>query len=200
MKINDKNTNPVHLVLGMEDQIDPILFIYLQVNHLKQILRQGWPQKGRDVPVDKCESVADHVYGMCMLALLIISKHSLNLELLKVFIMILVHDVVEVYAGDTRPGEMSKEEKQKRERAAIYKIFGDSPWLKFCITYWEEYEEQKTAEAQFVKELDFSERGIQSFIYGKQHNRDLSVFLSGAESKLKNPVLLRIIDDLRRCQ
>jgi putative hydrolase of HD superfamily len=114
--------------------------------------------------------------------------------------MILVHDVVEVYAGDTRPGEMTKEEKQERERAAICKIFSDFPWFQFCIDYWEEYEKQETEEAQFVKDLDFSERAIQSFIYGKQYSKDLSGFLAGAEGKLRNPIFLRIIDDLRKCQ
>jgi putative hydrolase of HD superfamily len=197
MKIPDKNENPVGLV--SKDQVDNVLFIFLQVSHLKQILRQGWPQEGRDVPVDKCESVAEHVFGMCMLALLIITRDLLKLDLLKVFIMILVHDVAEVYAGDTRPGEMSKEEQHERERDAIYKIFGDSPWLTFCISHWEEYEEQKTPEALFVKELDFSERGIQSFVYGKQYGKDLSAFLAGAESKLKNPALLRIVEDLKKC-
>ena len=124
----------------------------------------------------------------------------MKIDLLKVFIMILVHDVVEVYAGDTRPGEMPKEEKQKRERAAIYRIYGNSPWLRFCIDYWEEYERQETEEAQFVKDLDLSERAIQSFIYGKQYKKDLSAFLTGAEGKLRNPIFLQIFDDLRKCQ
>jgi len=83
--------------------------------------------------------------------------NSLNIDLLKVIKMLLIHDLVEIYAGDTfaydKVGNMHKE---KREREAAKRIFGILPedQNEELLSLWKEFESMSTLEARFASALD----------------------------------------------
>lgn len=63
--MHTKAPNPIiHLDT---DQVLPIVAMYFECAHLKQLYRQGWLQRG--VPPERCESVAEHTFGVALLSL-----------------------------------------------------------------------------------------------------------------------------------
>ncbi len=105
---------------------------------------------------DRKENDAEHSYQLAMLAWYLIQKQGLQLDMEKVFAFALVHDLVEVYAGDTHAhGDQARiDSKEAREREAAEKIaeqFPDFPEMSQTIA---EYEANTTPEAQFVYVLD----------------------------------------------
>ncbi len=103
------------------------------------------------------ESDTDHTFMLCLLACTIASKEK-DLDLGLVAQFAIVHDFVEVYAGDTPTYGQSlnnKSKKELREKEALEKLkteFGQTyPWLTETI---EKYESLATKEACFIKTLD----------------------------------------------
>ncbi|KAG6897700.1 hypothetical protein C0992_012169 [Termitomyces sp. T32_za158] len=83
-----------------------------------------------------------------------------NLDTSKCVMMCLVHDLAEAHVGDIAPSEnISKEEKTKRESEAMHNFVHDmlrgTPAAIRIFKLWKEYEEGQTAEAKFVKALEY---------------------------------------------
>ena len=80
-----------------------------------------------------------------------------EIDVLKVVKMVLIHDLVEIYAGDTFCfDEVGMEDKEEREQASADKIFGileEDQNLEFR-NLWEEFEACETREAQYAAMLD----------------------------------------------
>ena len=88
-----------------------------------------------------------------------LSEHSNNpsIDLLRTFKMVLIHDLVEIDAGDTFCYDDEKREgKVERERDAAHRIFGLLPdeQTQEYIDLWEEFEAMETPEAQFAASVD----------------------------------------------
>ena len=107
---------------------------------LKDVLRQGWVNAGVQSP----ESVAAHSWGMAILALKLCPN---NLDLERVLKLCLVHDLPEVIVGDLTPSD-DRSTKAADERAAMQQLAPE--W----VNLFDEYEEQSTDEAVFVRSLD----------------------------------------------
>ncbi|WP_016879782.1 HD domain-containing protein, partial [Chlorogloeopsis fritschii] len=60
----------------------PIIEAYFEFNHLKQLYRQGWLRHG--IEPKYCESVAEHSFGVALLALFLADEYSLDLDKTKV--------------------------------------------------------------------------------------------------------------------
>jgi putative hydrolase of HD superfamily len=174
-----KNPNPASL---LSDHADDVIRLYFEINHLKQLYRQGWLEKGRDVPESKCESVADHVFGMAVLALIVCDTYGLNVNRSKVLTMILIHEFGEVRDGDRFvQSEPDKRQRHEAERAAIEDLLKNFPQRVEYIALWEEFEQGETPEAQLARELDKLEMVLQSKIYSLQYASDLSEFADSAK-------------------
>lgn len=75
---------------------------YNDICKLKNVIRRGW--ECRQFNVQRSESDAEHVYSMLMLAYFIIEKEKIkDLDTLKVFKMIMFHDLGEIEIGDITP-------------------------------------------------------------------------------------------------
>src|ERR1035437_6300191 len=185
-----KNSNPVNFLAGKT--LQPIIVLYFQINHLKQLYRQGWLKKGRDVPERYCESVADHSFGMAVLAIFVCEMYFPTLDTLKVVMMCLLHELGEIVNGDPPSTEdkVLKAEKHQRERQAITDILSDIPNGEKYVSLWDEFEEGKIPEARLVKQLDKLEMGLQSKIYTLQHGNDLQEFIDHVRPYLESPELL----------
>jgi putative hydrolase of HD superfamily len=138
---------------------------------LKEVRRAGWQRVG----IPNAESVADHSYGVALLALVGCPP---GLDRDKLVAMALLHDLAEAHVGDITPHDgVSRQEKHRRERTAIHHILGGAPEL---LALWEEAEECVSPEARYLKRLDRAEMAVQARRYGATHGADVSEFLESA--------------------
>ncbi|USN45585.1 MAG: HD domain-containing protein [Candidatus Woesearchaeota archaeon] len=128
--------------------VDCLLIPYL----LKRVERVG--------PVspftDRRETTAEHTYSALALADYFL-KIIPDLNALTVFRMLLYHDYVEIHAGDVfLLDDKGREEKEQREQAARDRLVTElAPEIATEFkAYWDEFEENKTREAQFCKAID----------------------------------------------
>lgn len=77
------------------------LKFYLLATELKDKVRSGW--KIWHVNKERLESVAEHIYGTCILAIALDSEFELGLDLSKVIFMLVLHELEEVIIGDLTP-------------------------------------------------------------------------------------------------
>lgn len=124
----------------------------LEVDKEKSIKRQTLQSDG----ITK-ENDAEHAWHMALMSLLLSEYSNEEIDLLKTISMILIHDVVEVDAGDTYAyDEVSKQTQREREEKAADRIFGllpDDQGEKFRAL-WEEFEAGETPEAKFARTMD----------------------------------------------
>ncbi|MBS3174920.1 HD domain-containing protein [Candidatus Woesearchaeota archaeon] len=127
------------------------------VSFLKEI--EGFKTIYRRILLDKRrnESDAEHTWHLCMFGLLLNKELDLNLDLSKVFKLALLHDLPELYAGDTYAfDDEGKKTKAEREEKAAKELFGILPedLGEELYKLFREYEECKSPEAKFVKAID----------------------------------------------
>ena len=72
----------------------PEIEMYFQIAHLKQVYRQGWLLRG--ISPEQCESVADHTFGVAILAMILATNHFPELDRTKLLQIALIHDLGEV--------------------------------------------------------------------------------------------------------
>ena len=144
---------------------------------LKDVLRQGWVNAGVESP----ESVAAHSWGMAILALKLCPA-NLNLE--HVLKLCLVHDLPEVIVGDLTPQD-DVSTKSADERAAMERLAPE--W----VSLFDEYENQSTPEAVFVKTLDKLDMALQAKVYMRRSDLNLEQFIESARKTLGDHDLLR---------
>jgi len=174
----------------------PILAAWFEVNQLKLLYRQGWLKRG--IEVAQCESVAEHSFGVAMLAMWLADAHFPNLDPLKVLRLALIHDLGEVYAGDITPShQISKAQKTAMERAAVQKVLGKLTRGHFYLELWEEYEENVSPESIFVKQVDRLEMAMQAGVYQKMGDMDLTEFFDSADKVIDWPQLQTLLNELR---
>lgn len=196
MKI--KGFRPVDSFTGRP--LPSFLKVYLELNHLKQLYRQGWLRRG--VPAGRCESVAEHCFGVAMLALLLADAHFPDLDRDKLLRMALLHEFGEIYAGDLTPGDgVPVDEKHRREMDSVNRVLGGLPEGRQYIESWREYAEGKSAEARFLREVDRLEMGLQALVYERQGLAELSEFFESVDQAVSLPELRELVDTLRdlRC-
>lgn len=105
---------------------------------------------------ERWESDAEHSHQLALIAWYIIDQEKLAFDLHKVLAFSLVHDLVEVHAGDTYifTSEDHRESKKEREEKAIKRIEEEFPTFTSLTNLIHEYEERDCDEARFVYALD----------------------------------------------
>lgn len=189
-----KNSIPISFFRGVSN---PIAIAYLLINHLKQLYRKGYLVEPRNIKLEKCESVADHCFGVVMLISLIMTLYPIKLNWQKVLLMAIIHEFGEVFSGDIGPKDgVSKEEKYRREKEGINLILSDFPEGQVLIDLWEEYVAQITPESQFVKQIDRLETGLQSCVYNRQYGMPNQDFIDDVLSHLNDPLLVSVLSSV----
>lgn len=125
----------------------------VEIDQAKQVFRQNVV-----IGTKRQENDAEHSWHMAVMAM-ILSEYSTTeeLDLLKVLKVILVHDLVEIYAGDTFCyDEQGQKDKKEREQEAAEQLFSLLPrdQEQEFKELWLEYEAQTTPEARFAACLD----------------------------------------------
>ena len=164
-------------------KVENIVRYYTLCNKLKDIVRTGWLDW--HVSRNRVESVADHIFGVEMLAIAMMSEFGYDVNLEKVILMIAVHELEEIYIGDLTPFQISRDEKEKLGHEAIEKVL-DGLLLKDEIrSLILEFDERKTKEALFAYYCDKLECDLQCKLYDEESCVDLDKEMVNRE--LYNP-------------
>ena len=160
----------------MEEKLRNTMRFYLLATKLKYKIRSGWDKTHWNVSKERIESIAEHVYGTCILALSIDSEFETDLDINKVIKMLVLHELGEVIIGDITPFDnITTEEKMKREHEAMKEVIGDLVNHEEFLSLLFEFDEKKTKEAIFAYHCDKLEADIQAKVYqdmGCQHSLD----------------------------
>ncbi|GJQ15508.1 hypothetical protein GpartN1_g7299.t1 [Galdieria partita] len=178
-----------------ETSSNNLLEFLLLCGKLKETKRKGWVDHGILCP----ESISDHMYRMAMFCFCLCPNHLNRDKLVK---LALVHDVGESLVGDITPHDgISPEEKNKLEAEAFRRIRDE--YLSSCVVgrelydLWSEYENNLSAEAEFVKEVDKLEMLIQAFEYERDQHVDLSDFFKSSSNCIHDRKLLEVLNLLQ---
>ena len=159
---------------SQEKRLDDAMRFYLLATQLKYKIRSGWNETHWNVSKERLESIAEHVYGTCILALSIDSEFKTNLDINKVVKMLVIHELGEVVIGDITPFDnITPEEKMKKEHEAIKEVLGDLIKKDEFYSLLLEFDDKKTKEAIFAHHCDKLEADIQAKVYqdmGCQHS------------------------------
>lgn len=138
--------------MDQERLLQQIRFIE-EIDKLKNIYRQN-----RVINDQRRENDAEHSWHLAIMAALL-SEYAKdkNIDISKVIKMVLVHDLVEIDAGDTFCyDEKGYLDKEQRESKAAERLFGILPedQSKIFWDLWREFEDMETPEAQFAACMD----------------------------------------------
>ncbi|NLW24961.1 MAG: HD domain-containing protein [Clostridia bacterium] len=124
----------------------------VEVDKLKQILRQNVV-----IGTKRNENDAEHSCHLAMMAVILSEYSAEKVDLLRVIKMVLIHDLVEIDAGDTfcydEKGYLDKEEREMKAAERLFNILPEDQ-AKEIWALWREFEELKTPESRFAACLD----------------------------------------------
>ena len=173
----------------------PLFEFFYSYAQLKYLYRQGWLIRG--VSEDHCESDADHSFGVAMLSYILATELRPDLDAAKAMQLGLFHEVGEILVGDITPHDgVSKVEKMAREAAAVDEVFSNLPHGSLYASFWREYVECKTPEAQFVNRVDKIETVLQASLYERQGNGQLQEFFDHYTDMLNNTEMQPLLDEI----
>jgi len=142
----------------LENQIQ----FLVEIDKIKHIFR-----KTKLFNKSRFENDAEHAWHLALMVLVLAEYSNEQINILKVIKMVLIHDIVEIDAGDiivydTKMRELA----QEKESKAAERILGILPedQTKELIELWKEFEERKSPEAKFAAALDRFEPILQNYL------------------------------------
>lgn len=134
------------------DRLEQQFEFIREIDKEKFIGRQTYLSDGK-----RKENDAEHAWHMAIMTILLSEYANEEIDVLKTVTMLLIHDIVEIDAGDTYAyDEEAKKTQKEREQKAAERIFGLLPpdqGEKFK-KIWEEFEARETKEACFARTMD----------------------------------------------
>lgn len=137
------------------DRLEEQFAFILEADKEKMIGRQTY----LSAPEPNCrkENDAEHAWHLALMTILLSEYANEPIDILKTVTMVLIHDLVEIDAGDTYAyDEVGKQDQKAREEKAAERIYGMLPkdQAEKLYAIWKEFEERKTPEAKFAKTMD----------------------------------------------
>lgn len=135
-----------------KDRLSQIMQFCEVIDKEKFIQRRTYLSDG-----ERLENDAEHAWHMATMVLVLSEYANEDIDILKVISILLVHDLVEVYAGDTFAyDEEGKKSQRQREVAAADRLFAMLPedMEKKMRGLWDEFEEWSTPESKFAHSMD----------------------------------------------
>lgn len=123
-----------------------------EIDKEKEVFRQSYLCSG-----NRRENDAEHAWHAALMAVILEEYANEEIDLLKTITMLLIHDVVEIDAGDTYAYDVEGLKSQaEREEKAADRIYGLLPedQRERMLTLFREFEEGESPEARFAKALD----------------------------------------------
>ncbi|MDD2731981.1 MAG: HD domain-containing protein [Candidatus Pacebacteria bacterium] len=201
--------------------MDDIINFFSEIGKLKGMPRKGWVIRNIKNP----ESIAEHTFRVAIMAWILGERKKTNLNIEKLLKMALIHDLCEVYAGDTTPynsllpkdkkkqveltkswPRFSEEEKKRlmkekynREKKGLEKLVKNLPArLKEEIrNLWFDYEKGLSPEGRFFRQTDRIESFMQAVEYWKRYKKPAQrPWWLQAKELIDDPVLIEFIDGI----
>ena len=136
----------------MDERLKKQMDFLLEADKLKFITRQTYLSDGK-----RKENDGEHSWHLALMAVLLSEYSNEKIDLVKVITMVLIHDMVEIDAGDTYAydavGNQSKREREVKAADRIFNILPKDQAEKFR-QLWEEFEAYETPEAKFAHVCD----------------------------------------------
>ena len=149
-----------------------VINYYVICNRLKNVIRTGW--KNWNVQRERIESVAEHIFGVQMLAIAMKSEYQYDVDIMKVIFMLAVHELGETIIGDLTQFQISKNDKEKLEHEAVNKILSGLLDGNQIEQLFLEFDEHNTKESIFAYQCDKLECDLQSKLYDEEGCVDLN--------------------------
>lgn len=134
------------------DRLEKQLAFLMEIDRQKEIIRQTYLADG-----SRRESDAEHAWHLAVMCVILSEYANDTIDMAKTMKMLLVHDLVEIDAGDTYAYDVKgNETKSAREQKAADRIYGILPedQGRELRDLWEEFEAMETPEAKFANALD----------------------------------------------
>jgi putative hydrolase of HD superfamily len=177
--MGDRNTKIIKNMVSfaekilMENKIQNVLQFYELTNNLKDIVRTGWKQW--KVSAERVESVAEHIFSTCMLAIAINSEFDYGIDLHKVIFMLAVHELEEIVIGDITPfQDVTEQDMKTKGQEAVAEVLSSLTNKQEIIDLINEFEKSETKDARFAKMVDKLDAGLQCKIYDKRGHVNVS--------------------------
>jgi len=155
------------------EKINKVLDFYILTNSLKDKIRSGvslW-----HISKDRLESIAEHIYGTCMLAIALDSEYDFNIDIKKAILMLTIHELEEITIGDLTPFDnITREEKMKKGEQAVSEILSGLVKKEEYLQLTKEYNRKTTPEAIFASNCDKLEMLLQMKIYEELGYSDIN--------------------------
>lgn len=164
---------------------------YVLCNRLKNVIRTGWLDW--NVQRERIESVAEHIFGVQMLAIDMHSEYQYDLDIVKVVFMLAIHELGETVIGDLTQFQISKAEKEKLEHEAVHKILEGLLDGETIEELFLEFDSHSTKEAMFAYQCDKLECDLQCKLYDEEGAVDLSK--QDGNKIMNNDAVKALLDD-----
>lgn len=135
-----------------EQTLNALFDFFREIDKEKLITRQTYI-----TDAIRMEDDAEHAWHMAVMAILLAGYSNEKIDVLKTVSILLIHDLVEIYAGDTYAyGGVSKEDQHNKEARSADRLFGKLPAEegKKLRALWDEFERADTPEARFAHTMD----------------------------------------------
>lgn len=151
----------------ISDRLKKQIAFLLEADKMKSLYRQTYiindetgnmsMRDGGDTPTKRRENDAEHSFHLALFAMTLAEHSNVPIDLLKVMKTVLIHDIVEIDAGDTycydTEGNKSKREREERAADRLFGLLPDDQRDEYR-QLWEEFEAMETPESRFAAALD----------------------------------------------
>lgn len=166
-----------------------VINYYVLCNKLKDVIRTGWINW--NVQRERIESIAEHIFGVQMLAIAMKSEYQYDVDIIKVIFMLAIHELGETIIGDLTQFQISKKEKEKLEHEAVHNILSSLIDGEQIEKLFLEFDSHKTPEALFAYQCDKLECDLQSKLYDEENCVDLKK--QNSNHSLKNEKVQKLL-------
>lgn len=167
-----------------------VIKYYVLCNKLKNVIRTGW--KNWNVNKERIESVAEHVYGVQMLAIAMKQEYEYDIDLNKVLFMLAIHELGETVIGDLTQFQIDPKSKEKIEHEAVHNILKDILDGEKIEELFLEFDAHETKESKFAYQCDKLECDIQCKLYDEEGCVDLNKQQSN--NIMENKIVKKYLD------
>ncbi|MDF1716390.1 MAG: HD domain-containing protein [Antarcticimicrobium sp.] len=170
----------------MTARLDAQIGFLKEADKLKSVLRAS-----RLISGERRENSAEHSWHIMLHALVLADQAGPGVQIDRVLRMLLLHDIVEIDAGDAPiHGNPDHEEMARKEAAAARRLFGLLPndQAQAFRTLWEEFEAAVTPDAKFAKAIDRFQVPVINLENGGGTWQDYEVTLDQLDARVGVPI------------
>lgn len=172
--------------MSMPSDLDARIAFLREADQLKSVLRASGLIDG-----SRRENSAEHSWHVMLYALVLADHADPAVDINRVLRMLLIHDIVEIDAGDAPiHGQVDHAAMAAREAAAATRLFGLLPpeQGRALHALWHEFEAADSADARFAKAIDRMQTPVANLVSGGGSWRDYNVTLDQIDTRVGVPI------------